>query len=479
MSTKLMPDYDRYDALGLAELVKRREVSAKELVNEAISRIELYDPQLNAVIFKDFERALRLAENCTLEGVFSGVPFLIKDMVTSWQDNPMTWSCPYFKDLVPPHDMVLAGRLRDSGLIPLGNTHVPEMGWSLSSESEMYGVTHNPWREDVTAGGSSGGSAAAVAARMVPIADAGDAAGSIRVPASNNGLVGLKPSRGRITLSPNGVDLFCGGAQLHCVSRTVRDSAAFLDVTCGALQGEPYYLPRPDNSFLQVMSNAPERLRIGFTLSSPDGEAIHNEVQIAIKKTVSALQSLGHQVEEHKLRFDFPRYWRHYCDLVAVQTAGLFESMAPVIGHRVSESEVSPTLWSMLQHGNSISGITHAADVDAVRLASVEIATELKLFDVFVCPVLNQPPRPLGHWSMREPDIHQYNQNMMPDCVFTAPFNISGLPAMSVPMHVSKDGLPVGTQLIGRHGDEKILFQVAAQLEAIEKWYEHSPPLLQ
>lgn len=473
--TALISDYGNYDALGLAELVKLGEVSAVELVNEAIRHIELYDKQLNAVVFRDFERALKQAENSSLAGVFSGVPFLIKDMVTSWQGNPMTWSCPYFKDLVSPQDMVLTGRLRSSGLIPLGNTHVPEAGWSLSSESKMYGVTHNPWRNDVTAGGSSGGSGAAVAARMVPIADASDAAGSIRVPASNNGLVGFKPSRGRITLSPNAVDLFCGGAQIHCVSRTVRDSAAFLDVTCGGIHGEPYLLANPAVSFVDAMTHAPDSLRVGFTLSSPDGEPLHEQVKIAVKKTVSALQSLGHQTEEHDLTFDFPHSWQRYCDVVAVHMAGLFESMAPVIGHSVSEKEVSPTVWSMLQHAKSISGVQHAADIDAVRLASIDITSELKQFDIFVCPVLNTPPRPLGHWDMQEPDIHRYNQNMMPDCVFTAPFNISGLPAMSVPMHITADGLPVGVQLVARHGDDAMLFQVGAQLETIEKWYEHSP----
>lgn len=471
-------DYEKYDALGLADLVKRGEVSASELVNEAITRIERHNPRLNAVVFKDYDRAREQAQSASLKGIFAGVPFLIKDMVTSWQGNPMTWSCPYFKDLVSPHDMVLTSRLRASGLIPLGNTHVPEIGWCLSSESKMFGKTHNPWRDDVTAGGSSGGSGAAVAARMVPLADASDAAGSIRVPASNNGLVGLKPSRGRITLSPNGVDLFCGGAQVHCVSRTARDSAAFLDVTCGGLPGEPYRLDKPEGSFLSAAGTAPEKLRIGFALSSPDGEPLHPQVQQAIEHTVKRLESFGHELEEYDLKIDFPRVWQDYCRVVAVNTQGLFAGMAPVIGHAVTEPEVSPTIWSMLQYASEISALDHAGDVEAVRGASIQIATELAPFDVFVCPVLNNPPRALGHWDMQEPDVHRYNRNMMPDCVFTAPFNISGLPAMSIPMHITEDGLPVGVQLVGRHGDEVMLFQIAGQVEQEEKWYEKSPPLI-
>ena len=472
-----MLEYDQYDALGLAALVKRGEVSAVELVEAAINRIELYNRQLNAVVFKDFERALVLAGKCSSQGIFAGVPFLIKDMVTAWQGNPMTWSCAYFKDLISPQDMVLTARLRSAGLVPLGNTHVPEIGWSLSSESSMYGVTHNPWRADVTAGGSSGGSGAAVAARMVPIADASDAAGSIRVPASNNGLVGLKPSRGRTTLAPNAVDLFCGGAAVHCVARTVRDSAAFLDVTCGGIEGEPYVLSKPEISFLDAANKAPGQLRIGFTLSSPDGEPLHAEVQSAVKKTVQALQACGHELEEYDLQFDFPNTWQHYCNLVAVHTAALFADMQPVIGHAVTEQEVSPTLWSMLQQAQGLNALQHAADINAVRLSSVEITGELRPFDVFVCPVLNNPPRPLGHWSMTECSIDRYNRNMMPDCVFTAPFNVAGLPAMSVPVHMSADGLPIGVQLVARHADEITLFQVAGQLESIEKWHQRGPAL--
>jgi amidase len=478
MTAPIISEYDKFDALGLADLVKRREVTAAELVNESIRRIELYNEDLNAVVSHDFERALTEAKLCPSTGVFSGVPFLVKDMVTSWKENPMSWSCPYFKDLVSPADMVLTSRLRSSGLIPIGNTHVPELGWSLSSESEMYGVTHNPWHQDVTAGGSSGGSAAAVAARMVPIADASDAAGSIRVPASNNGLVGLKPSRGRITLSPNTVDLFCGGAQVHCVSRTVRDSAAFLDVTCGGLQGEPYLLPDPSTSFLNSIHNTPSRLRVGFTLSSPSGEPLHNEVKKSIEKTVRVLEALGYEVEEYDLKFDFAKMWSNYCDVVAVHTAALFDSMAPVVGHAVSEKEVSPTIWSMLQKANEIGSVKHAEDVDGVRLASVEIAEELHALDIFICPVMTNPPRKLGHWNMNEPDIDHYNENMMWDCAFTAPFNVSGQPAISVPMHWTDDGLPVGVQLVGRHGDEALLFQLAAQLELQEKWHQRAPKLL-
>jgi amidase len=201
-------------------------------------------------------------------------------------------------------------------------------------------------------------------------------------------------------------------------------------------------------------------------------------VKKSIEKTVRVLEALGYEVEEYDLKFDFAKMWSNYCDVVAVHTAALFDSMAPVVGHAVSEKEVSPTIWSMLQKANEIGSVKHAEDVDGVRLASVEIAEELHALDIFICPVMTNPPRKLGHWNMNEPDIDHYNENMMWDCAFTAPFNVSGQPAISVPMHWTDDGLPVGVQLVGRHGDEALLFQLAAQLELQEKWHQRAPKLL-
>lgn len=468
--------YPKCDALALAELLKTGEVAPVELTEIAIGLIEAQNPKLNAVVFKDFERALDRARDCKKEGIFAGVPYLIKDMATSWQDNPMTWSCPYFADLVSPADMLLTSRVRASGVIPLGNTHVPEVGWCLSSESTMYGVTRNPWKEGISAGGSSGGSAAAVAARVVPIADAGDAAGSIRLPASYNGLVGLKPSRGRISFGPNQVDLFCGGGQLHCVSRSVRDSAAFLDVTSGTLPGEPYNQPAPATSFLDSVGRDVGQLKIGFTLCSPDGAALDHQVSRAVRHTVDQLGSLQHHIVEHDLDFEWPEAWKRYTDVIAVEMASMFDHFAPVVGRSVSEQDVTPTIWSMIQYGHSLSGVEYADSVASVRGATVQIASQLDQFDVWVCPVVTTPPRPIGHWDMQEPDIHKYNERMGLDCVFTAPFNWSGLPAMSVPMGMTDDGAPIGVQLVARHGDEATLFAVAAQLEALEGWDKKAPP---
>lgn len=476
MSTDAVDSYRQCDALALAAMVKSGEATPVELTEIAIGLIETHNPSLNAVVYKDFDRALDRARRCSKEGMFAGVPFLIKDMATSWQDNPMSWSCPYLKDLVAPKDMLLTSRVRASGVIPLGNTHVPEVGWCLSSESKMYGATRNPWKEGISAGGSSGGSAAAVAVRAVPIADAGDAAGSIRVPAAYNGLIGLKPSRGRISFGPDQVDLFFGGGQLHCVSRTVRDSAAFLDVTSGTLPGEPYNQSAPDTSFLDSVRRDVERLRVGFSLSAPDGAPLHKAVSEAVEHTVAQLASLEHDPDEHDLVFDWSVAWKSYTDIIAVEMTGMFDHFAPIVGRPVTEGDVTPMIWSMLQYGRSLSALEYAHSIANVRAATVAISSQLDQFDVWVSPVVTTPPRPLGHLDMQEPDVHKYNEKMGADCVFTAPFNFSGLPAMSVPMGMSDGGLPIGVQLVARHGDEATLFAVAAQLESLEGWDKKAPP---
>ena len=464
-------EYDNHDALGLAELVRNKEVAPLELVEEAISRIEELNPILNAVIYKAYDRARDAASTSIPKGLFQGVPFLIKDMVTSWKDNPMTWSCPYFKNLVSPADMIMTGRMRKSGLIPLGNTHVPPLGWSLSSESAMYGVTKNPWNLGVSAGGSSGGSGSAVASRMVPIADASDAAGSIRVPASYNGLVGLKPSRGRVTLGPDNCDFFYGGAQVLCVSRTVRDTAAFLDVVAGSLPGEPYSLPLPAELYLDGCQKEPGKLRVAFTTTAPDGFKVSKEVTNAIDITSKLLESQGHHVEEHNLTIDFNQAWEDYCDVVSVQNASIFNAFAPIFGE-VGKDDVAPTIWGQIQKGRQITGIKHSDQVENLRRISRQMAADIQDYDALICPVLTHPPRPLGWWDMSEPNIDKYNEKMKPDCLFTVPFNISGMPAISLPVHHSLDNLPVGVQLVANIGEESTLLKLSRQLEQMVGWSE-------
>jgi amidase len=469
-------EYEGMDALALAALVKRGETTAAELVELAIGRIEALNPKLNAVIWKGYEQARATAAGPLPDGPFRGVPYLLKDLAVAWQGVPVTNTCAYLKDFVAQGDMEYAARIKRAGFVLVGKTNSPENGWSLSTEPKLFGPTLNPWKAGITAGGSSGGSAVAVATRIVPLADASDGAGSIRVPASNNGLVGLKPSRGRVTLGPDLVDFWCGGGVFLCVSRSVRDTAAYLDAVAGGLPGEPYPHAAPARPFLEEAGREPGCLKIAFTTRATDGGAVHDEVQAGVRATAKLLAELGHDVVERDFAFDFNAMWKDYTRMAAVQTAMFFGWFAGPVGRPVTAADVEPTTWAIIERGRSVSGVQHSADVEAVRGWSRRIATECAPFDAWLTPVQPQPYRPLGHWDMSEPDIDRYNANMGVDCAFTAPFNVSGQPAIAVPLHMSRDGAPFGVQLVGRYSGEATLIALAGQLERARPWADRRPP---
>ena len=471
-----MDDFGTYDALGLAALVKAGEVTPLELIEEAIGRIEAVNPRLNAVIHKSYDDARAIAAAGVPDGPFQGVPYLRKELASMWEGVPQTNSCAYFKEFVAPVDTEIVARLKRAGFILTGSTNAPEFGWALTTEPEMYGRTNNPWAEGISPGGSSGGSASAVAARMVPLAEASDAAGSIRAPASICGLVGLKPTRGRATLGPLNADFFYGAAHFLCISRTVRDTAAYLDVTSGEQPGDPYNTPPPARPWLDEVGADPGRLRIGFTTAAPHGRAVHGENVAAVRNTAKLLENLGHVVEEHDVTVDADTAWKTYNRINAVQTAMVYGGAAEFIGHEARRDELSPTMFAIIERGKSIGGIEHSADIEQQRQFSREIAGDLAPYDVYLTPSLTNPPRAFGYWDMSEPDIDVYNAKWT-DAVYMYLFNISGQPAMSLPMHWSADGLPIGVQLVGRPCDEATVIRVAAQLESAQPWIGKTPPI--
>ncbi|MHA1547432.1 MAG: amidase, partial [Alphaproteobacteria bacterium] len=294
--------------------------------------------------------------------------------------------------------------------------------------------------------------------------------------ASQCGLVGLKPSRGRATLAPFNADFFYGAAHFLCVSRSVRDTAAYLDVTSGELPGDPYNTAAPATPWFDQVGADPGRLRVGFTVSDPHDRPVHPETAAAVQQTAKLLENLGHDVEDHDMNVDADAAWRTYTRITAVQTAMVFDGAAQFIGHQVTADEVSPTMHAIIERGRSLSAVEHSSDVEAYRLASREIATDLAAYDVFLTPTLMHPPRPFGYWDMSEPDIDVYNAKWT-DAAYLYLFNISGQPAISLPMHWSADGLPIGVQLVGRPGDEATLIRVAAQLETSQPWIDRRPPV--
>lgn len=473
ISGSLLETYADSDALGLAGLVKRGEVSPAELVEAAITMIDRLNPALNAVIHRLYDMARTQAATVDKNAPFAGVPFLLKELASSWTGAPNTNSCYYLKDVVADFDSEAVRRMKAAGLVLVGKSNAPENGWSITTEPKLYGKTSNPWKEGITPGGSSGGAAAAIAARMVPIAEASDGAGSIRVPASCCGIVGLKPSRGRVSLAPFG-DYWYGGAYFLCCSRTVRDTAAYLDALAGALPGDAYTPPVPDGSWLDLSARAPRKLRIAYSVTPPNGTAVDPEVKAVVLSTVAALQGLGHDVEEHDMPLDARATWKTYTDMTCVQTAATFDFLETLMGRPVTPGDVEPLTWAIIQRGRATSGVKHISDVEQLRLVGRHIVADLNSYDIFITPTLTQLPRPFGFYDMSETDLDRYNAKW-DDAVFNFPFNISGQPAISLPLGWSAGGVPIGVQLVGRYGDEGTVLAVSAQLEQEMPWKDRRP----
>ena len=467
--------YTESDALELATLVRTRQVSHLELVETAIEIIEELDPTINAVVIKTFDLA-RKAALAPPDGPFGGVPFLLKNIGSMWRGTSLTNGLGYMRDFICDHDSEMVRRIKRAGFLLLGRTNAPEGGWSIGTEPRLYGPTLNPWNSMITPGGSSGGAGAAVAARMVPLAEASDGGGSIRVPASCCGLVGLKPSRGRITYGPETVDLWHGSIATLCVTRTVRDTAAYLDAVAGAVPGDPYIAPAPASSWLSQLSTLPKGLKIGYTLAPPWGGPLHPEVMEAVLATLHLLEGFGHHVEEHQLSVELEPAWEHYNVINAVETAAEFDRWAKIVGRPVDIEDLAPFNWSLLQYGRALSAVEYSNSIAAVRKASQRIGSDLAAYDVFLTPTLTQTPRPLGYWSMEDSDMRRYLHRWS-DAGYLFAFNMSGLPAMSVPVASSSQSVPLGMQLVGRYGDEATLLRLAYQMELELCWDKRRPPL--
>jgi amidase len=445
--------YAESDALALADLVKRRQVTASELVETAIARIEELDPQLNAVVIRTFDIARSAAADP--RGPFAGVPFLLKNIGSMWKGTPLTNGFGYLKDFVCDYDSELSRRIKAAGFLLLGRTNTPEGGWCIATEPRFYGSTKNPWNPAVTPGGSSGGAAAAVAARIVPLAEGSDGGGSIRVPSSCCGLVGLKPSRGRITYGPQVADVWHGSVMTFAITRTVRDAAAYLDAVAGNLVGDPYVPPTPKTSW---------------------GEPLAPEVRETLLATLRLFESLGHIVEEHDLGVDLHAAWQHYNVFNAVEMVVEYDELGRAIGRPATAGDMMPINWALFEYGRSLSATDYARAIGAVRTATMRIAQDLAPFDVFLTPTLTQLPRPVGYWSMEETDLPAYLERWS-DAAYMFAFNLSGLPAMSVPVAITPDNIPVGMQLVGRYGDETTLLRLARQMEDELQWQKRRPPI--
>ncbi len=473
-------EYEELDGLGLAELVKTKEITPGEIIEEAIRRAEALNPELNFLSFDAFDEGRRMAADPALpDGPFKGVPWLVKELATAWEGQPATNACPYMKDLVATYDSHTVTLIKAAGFTLLGKSNSPELGWALACEPKLFGITRNPWDVSRTPGGSSGGAAAAVAARVLPIAEGSDGGGSIRVPASHSGLVGLKPARGRVSDAPSAVDFWYGGAVFLCLSRSVRDSAAYLDLVNGSLPGEPYYAPKPATPFLDEAGTPPGKLKIAMVAESPDGcTALDGEVADAVRATGKLLEELGHTVEAQPIPYDFWPLMEIYMRITAVQTAGWVDYIGTEVGRAPKGDELEPLYWSMIEKGRAISGVEHSDDIETMRMICRDMVGKMAAYDAWLMPSIPVPARQHGWYDMSL-DVETYNKTrMLPDCAFSAPMNASGQPAISLPLHSTKGGLPIGMQFVGGERDEAVLLRLAGQLEEALPWKGRKPAML-
>ena len=462
------------DALDQAELVRRGDATPLELVDEAINRIEKLDPQINAVIHRRFERAREEAAGALPDGPFRGVPIVIKDLYAESAGDPQHDGMQVLKDAgwTAASDTWLVAGYRRAGFVIVGRSNTPELGLVPTTEPLAHGATHNPWDLSRTPGGSSGGSAAAVAAGMVAVAHASDGGGSIRIPASMCGLVGLKPSRGRMSLGPNGDE--SGLSVQHAVTRTVRDTAAMLDATAGPGPGDMVVAPAPARPFLDEVGADPGRLRIGFLADRATEDCL-----TAVRTTASLLESLGHHVDEaHPAALDDTtagyRFFGRWCTNARLALLRQGEK----IGRELTEDDVEPATWWMASMAASFTAVDLAQAISASARYTRELASWwADGWDLLLTPTLGGPPPKLGALDFDPADPAGSQRPVAELVPFTTHFNVSGQPAISLPMHWSDDGLPIGVQLVAAYGREDVLLRVAAQLEAAAPWRDRRPPL--
>lgn len=491
-----MIDFQLHDGLSVAELIRQKEISPREAVTAAISRIESQNPRLNAVVHKMFDRALTLADGEIPDGPFRGVPFLMKDLVSWYEGEPMTSGSRLFQGWKPPFDSEMTRRYKRAGLIVVGKTNTPEFGLVPFTESELLGICRNPWNTTVTTGGSSGGSAAAVASGMVPLAGGGDGGGSIRIPASCCGIFGLKPTRGRTPTGPVEGELWRGATVEHVLTRSVRDSAAMLDAVAGPDVGAPYFAPPPARPFLEEARTPPGRLRIAFTVEPQLGLTIHPDCANAVVDAARLLESLGHDVVEDTYDVDSEAFNTAFLTVVCVETAAELDMAAKMLKRKVRRTDVEAATWALAMIGKSVSGPEYSNAVRYLQQTSRYIGEFFERYHVHVSSVVAGPPFPHGALQPQASEktamtilgalraskvmkamgaLERAAGTVFEWMSFTPIANATGQPAMSVPLSWNAAGLPIGVHFTGRYADEATLFRLAAELEIAAPWREKRP----
>ena len=465
-------EYTQYDSIGLADLIRNREISVIEVLEEAISRIEKSNSTLNAVVTKLYDEAKNAIDSGLPNGPFTGVPFLLKE-VEPYAGAPISNASHYFADNICENDSEIVHRYKKGGLVILGKTNTPELCITASTESKFYGPCRNPWDISLSAGGSSGGSAVAVASGMVPIAQGSDGGGSIRIPASCCGVFGMKPTRGRNPVGPTQGESWSGLVVKHVLSKSVRDSAAILDLTAGPDVGAPYYAPESTESFLSQTNKKPKPLKVAFSIEPAFETKVDQECITAIQDTVELLKDMGHVTEEIRLDYidDTSEFWRAFYIVMMANTDVTVSAYLQKTGLMPTSDLFENWTWLHLQRSKFNTATNFVESLQLLHRTGRRIAQLFQIYDILITPTLAKPPPPIGYLDTML-EYEEYSARSGEYFPFTACFNVSGNPAMSMPLHFTSNNIPIGVQFVGRYGDEATLFQLAAVLEKAKPWID-------
>jgi amidase len=485
-------DYKSYDGLGLAELIKNKEVQPREVLHEAIREIERKNPELNAVINKFYEKADLEAEHLNLEGTFAGVPMLFKDISQEIKGEAITSGSKVFRSYVADDDSEYVKQVRKTGVQFVGQTNIPELALMGITEPLLYGPTRNPWNFEHTPGGSSGGSAAAVASGMVPIAGANDGGGSIRIPGSFCGLFGLKPTRGRTPVGPKYARLWQGAAIDHILSRSVRDSAAMLDEISVFEKYAAFHAIPYQGSYLRLIQEPPEaKYKIAFTTKSPLDTEVHEDCIEAVHKTAKLLESWGHEVVEMAAPIDGRKLAKSFFTMYFGEVSSMMSMIEEITGKKVKMSDVEPTTWILNLVGKATSAEEMVRSLREWDVAAIAMEQFHETYDLYLTPTTAMPPSKIGELEPSGSEkaaiqvtgklglggllkksgvVEQVAENNLKRTPFTQLANLTGQPAMTVPYHLTQDGLPIGVQFMAARGREDLLYSLASQLEQSDAW---------
>ena len=472
-----MRDYANYDGLGLAELVRKRDVTPGELLDAAIDRAERSNPKLNAIVYKAYDEARATSASALPDGPFKGVPFLIKDLGVRVKNWPRTSASRFAQVDADSDDSELMKRYRATGVVAFGKTNTPEFGIPGVTSSALLGPCRNPWNTDHISGGSSGGAASAVAAGIVPLAHASDGLGSIRIPAACCGLVGLKTTRDR---NPNGqhdTDRAIGLSVDHVVSRTVRDSAAMLDATGYPEANSPFAYPAKERPYVEEITRSPGKLKIAFSSETPNGKPIDPEIRAALERTAETLKQLGHDVREEGLGIDYRMLYRAQAIVSAANFSASIRRWIEIKGREPGDDELEGLARRGYEAGKKLSAQDAGWGWQQLRIMNRQILSKFVDWDVWLTPVLGTNVPRVDYLDPLMDDLKEFDRRQATTFGFTPPFNLTGQPSLSLPLHQSQSNLPIAMMFTGRYADEATLFRLAAQLEKETPWIGRKPPV--